>query len=259
MSTKRFVEPDDDEVGAFIQATIHSQSEPRQRAALGRAAPILQALDDDALGRADVGIVASCLIEFPPEISAGFKRDIILSNAFVQSHMRNADVDYTDDWFVYFKKKLWLLGWYELYLEPPSASIIPADEIHPHTRAAIERIGVAGAAHGQEASVKKLVVDVSAQRTLEGYAVAGDHAFAQFMPCVTNNNGMVETLLYHRYYDNKLDVAAGFFSSEVNIKTGGAERMAVMAFRPEKFEKHRQMVMGYLAERTLANIHLYEI
>lgn len=193
-------------------------------------------------------VVPSSLMAFSAQISRQDKLDILLCHQMVQMLMRAARAQkVTDDWFAYYKRRLEYFGWYELYLPDsgPSSSYLPPDDISPQTLQAIDDIGAPGTGL-QFPALERLERDLAARQVMERGTVVGNTGVYRFLPSVTSANGMVEALLYQRETHNVQQLSTGLFFSEIESTTQVKERLAVIAYRPDHFERHRQEVIDAL-------------
>lgn len=210
-----------------------------------------------AVEEADAAVVPGSLIAFSLGISRQDRHDILLCHQMVQQQMRAARLSrVTEDWFAYYKRRLQYLGWYELYLPASgtSSSYLPADIIDPLTLRAIDEVGRAGTGLSAPA-VRRLDTTPAARRLLEQGCVINHTSLYRFLPCVTTVNGRVEALLYQRHVQERHEVFRKLSFSRITTTQRIDERLAVIAFRPEQFERHRQSVFDTLRRRVDTEIY----
>jgi hypothetical protein len=85
--------------------------------------------------------------------------------------------------------------------------------------------------------------------------VVGQSAVYRFLPSVTGANGMVEALLYQRQVQDQRTMTKGRFFSQITTTQQVEERLAVIAFRPGHFERHRQQVLDTLRQQVETRIY----
>ncbi|MGI4841377.1 MAG: hypothetical protein ACRYF9_27655 [Janthinobacterium lividum] len=210
-----------------------------------------------AVDETDVAVLPSSLVAFSAQISRQDKHDILLCHQLVQILMRAArEREATDDWFAYYKRRLEFLGWYELYLPDSgtSSSYLPADDMSPATLQAVKDIGLPGSGL-QAPALQRLEQDQAAQRVMVRNTVVGQSAVYRFLPSMTGANGMVEALLYQRQFQDQRTMTKGRFFSQITTTQQVEERLAVIAFRPGHFERHRQQVLDTLRQQIETRIY----
>lgn len=210
-----------------------------------------------AVDETDMAVLPSSLVSFNAQISRQDKLDMLLCHQLVQLLMRAArEREATDDWFAYYKRRLEFLGWYELYLpgSGPSSSYLPPDDISPATLQAVKDIGLPGSGL-QAPALQRLAQDPAAQYLMERNTVVGQTAVYRFVPSVTGANGMVEALLYQRLVKDSRTVSKGWLFSRITATQQVDERLAVIAFRPGHFERHRQQVLDTLRQQIETGIY----
>jgi hypothetical protein len=254
MSANNRTVPSHAETTAMIASLAPTQRLSKRSA---RAADDWEASLAQAVDQTDAAVLPSSLMSFSAQISREHKRDILLCHQLVQMLMRDArERDFTDDWFAYYKRRLEYLGWYELYLPDsgPSSAYLPADDISPQTLQAIKDIGDPGA-ELQSAAVERLEQDLAARRFMERNVVVGQTGVYRFLPSVTSANGMVEALLYQRHIKDTSVVVKKRLFAEITASHVVEERLAVIAFRPDYFERHRQQTMDTLRQHVETAIY----
>jgi len=246
--------PSHDDTRAMIASLAPTQ---RLMGRSARFADDWEASLQRAVDETDVAVLPSSLMSFGAQISRQDKLDILLCHQLVQILMRAArEREATDDWFAYYKRRLQFLGWYELYLpgSGTSSSYLPADDISPATLQAVRDIGQPGAGL-QSPAVQRLEQDPAAQRFLQRNAVVGQTGVYRFLPSVAGANGMVEALLYQRQVMDIRTLSKGPLFSRITATQQIQERLAVIAFRPGHFERHRQQVLDTLRQQIETGIY----
>lgn len=205
----------------------------------------------------NAAVLPGSLMAFNEHISRQDKQDILLCHQLVQILIQGARArQATDDWFAYYKRRLEFLGWYELYLPDsgPSSGYLPPDVIDEQTLQAIRSIGQPGAGL-QAPAVERLEASADGQRLMARGAVVSDSAVYRFLPSITTANGKVEALLYQRHVRDTRTVSRNFLFPRITAIQQVEEKMAVIAFRPTYFERHRQQVMDTLRQQIETGIY----
>ena len=204
-----------------------------------------------AVDESDAVVAPSSLMSFAPRITPEEKRDILLCHQLVQMLARQARArQATDDWFAYYKRRLQFLGWYELYLPGAgtSTSYLPADDISPYTLQAIDDIGAPGSGLNAP-ELDRLEADPNARRLLGHNSFMGDTGIYRFLPSVVRNNGMIESLLYQRHVNQAGTTSRALLFSKIQASQSIEERLSVLAFRQDYFERHRQQTLDTLRQQ----------
>lgn len=254
MSEQHRTLPSHEQTTAMLAAMAPTQRLTRR---IPRHADDWEASLHRAVNDTDAAVLPSSLMSFGMHISRQNKHDILLCHQLVQVQMRTARAEgRTDDWFAYYKRRLEFLGWYELYLpnSGPSSSYLPPDDISPQTLQAIEDIGLPGAGLRAPA-LQRLEADPAARRVLERNALVGQTAVYRFLPCITAANGRVEALMYQRQVKEARTVTKGLLFSSITAHQQVDERLAVIAFRPQRFERHRQQVLDVLRQQIETGLY----
>lgn len=210
-----------------------------------------------AVDETGVAVLPSSLVAFSAQISRQDKYDTLLCHQWVQTLMRAArEREATDDWFAYYKRRLEFLGWYELYLpgSGTSSRYLPADDISPATLQAVRDIGQPGTGLRAPA-LQRLEQDPAAQRFMARNTVVGQTAVYRFLPTVTRVNGRVEALLYQRQIQDQRTASTGRLFARITAPQKIEERLAVLAFRPGHFERHRQQVLDTLRQQIETGLY----
>jgi len=247
--------PSHDETRAMIASLRPPPSLARRSS---RVADDWEASLQRAVDESDAVVVPSSLMSFTPKIAREEKHDILLCHQLVQMLMQQARArEATDDWFAYYKRRLQFLGWYELYLpgSGPSSSYLPPDDVSPHTLQAIDDIGAPGSGLNAP-ELERLEADPNARRLLERSSFVGDTGVYRFLPSVVRNNGMIESLLYQRHVNQAGKTTKALLFSKIQASNSIEERLSVLAFRQDYFDRHRQQTLDTLRQQLENTLYL---
>lgn len=246
--------PSHDDTRAMIASLRPSRSLARRST---RFADDWEASLQRAVNDCDAVVLPSSLMSFAAKLTSEEKHDILLCHQLVQMLMQQARArEATNDWFAYYKRRLQFLGWYELYLpgSGPSTSYLPPDDISPYTLQAIADIGEPGSGLNAP-ELERLEADPCARQVLERSSFVNDTGIYRFLPSVTRNNGMIESLLYQRHVRSTSKTSQALLFSRITSSLQVEEKLSVIAFRQDYFERHRQQTLDTLRQQLENSIY----